>query len=136
MVVAAVNQGYVHRQAGEAAGCVNAGKAAADDDNAKTAGKRQLKRSEQFAQIVNLSLRRCRRGAIGGRSMGVYGFQGPKIGTSGTRIVPLYGCCSIAMLRLAELPVTARPRRLVATPGSDAGVKLTEPSIADEAVAA
>jgi hypothetical protein len=51
VMVAAIHQGYVHGQAGEAAGCVNTGKSAADDDNAETAGERLLKRSEQFAQI-------------------------------------------------------------------------------------
>ena len=40
------------------------------------------------------------------------------------------------MLTLAVLPVTARASRLVATPGSDAGVKVTVPSRAEVAVAA
>jgi hypothetical protein len=71
VVVAAIHQGYVHGQAGEAASCVNTGKAAANNDYAETAGERLLKRSEQFAQIVNLSIRRCRRRAIGDRRMGV-----------------------------------------------------------------
>jgi hypothetical protein len=44
-MVAAIHKGYVHGQAGKAAGCVNAGKAAADNDNAETAGERLLKRS-------------------------------------------------------------------------------------------
>ena len=34
----------------------------------------------------------------------------------------------MAMLTVAVLPVAARPSRLVATPGSDAGVKVTVPS--------
>jgi hypothetical protein len=40
------------------------------------------------------------------------------------------------MLMVAVLPEAARPRRLVATPGSEAGVKATLPSIAEVAVAA
>ena len=41
----------------------------------------------------------------------------------------------MAMLTVAVLPVTARPRRLVATPGREAGVKVTVPSRAEVAVA-
>ena len=39
------------------------------------------------------------------------------------------------MLALPALPVTARPTRLVATPGNDAGAKVTLPSRAEVAVA-
>ncbi len=67
VMVAAVHEGYVHGQAGKASGCMNACKAAADDDYAGTVGERLLKRSGQFAQIVNLSIRRCGRGAISDR---------------------------------------------------------------------
>ena len=42
----------------------------------------------------------------------------------------------MVMLRLAVLPVTAKAVRLVATQGSDAGVKVTEPSRAETVVAA
>jgi hypothetical protein len=51
VMVAAIHQGYVHGQAGKATGRVNAGKAAADDDNAGPVGEWLLKRSKQFAQI-------------------------------------------------------------------------------------
>jgi hypothetical protein len=46
-----------------------------------------------------------------------------------------YGCCSTATGRALDLPVTARAMRLVATPGIDAGAKLTVPSRAEIAVA-
>jgi hypothetical protein len=46
----------------------------------------------------------------------------------------LYGCCSIEMFTVAVLPEAERPRRLVATPGSDAGKKMTAPSTAEVAV--
>ena len=45
VMVAAIHQRYVHRQPGKATGCVNAGKAAADDDNAGSVGERLFKRS-------------------------------------------------------------------------------------------
>ena len=40
----------------------------------------------------------------------------------------------MAMLTVLELPVAARPSRLVATPGIDAGAKVTVPSRAEVAV--
>jgi len=46
-----------------------------------------------------------------------------------------YGCCSAAKGRALDLPVIARAMRLVATPGIDAGAKLTVPSRAEIAVA-
>jgi hypothetical protein len=45
VMVAAIHQGYVHGQAGKATGGVNAGKAAADDDDAGTVSERLFKRS-------------------------------------------------------------------------------------------
>ena len=45
------------------------------------------------------------------------------------------GCCSIAIRRVPAFPVAAIPTRLVATPGSEAGVKLTVPSRAEVAIA-
>lgn len=50
------------------------------------------------------------------------------------QLISLYGCCSTAILTAAVLPVAATPSRLVATPGMDAGVKVTVPSMADVAV--
>ena len=47
-----------------------------------------------------------------------------------------YGCCSIEMLTVEVLPEAARPTRLVAMPGIDAGAKTTEPSTAEVAVEA
>jgi hypothetical protein len=43
VMVAAIHQGYVHGQAGKTACRVNAGKAAANDDNAGPVGDRLLK---------------------------------------------------------------------------------------------
>ena len=40
----------------------------------------------------------------------------------------LYGCCSMLMASVEVLPEAARPIRLVATPGSDAGMNVTAPS--------
>jgi hypothetical protein len=46
-----------------------------------------------------------------------------------------YGCCSMAMLTAEVSPETARAWRLVATLGSEAGAKVTVPSMAEVAVA-
>jgi len=55
VVVAAVDYGDVDRQAGKAPGCVEAGKATADDDHAGTAEQRLLKRFGQLAHVMRLT---------------------------------------------------------------------------------
>ena len=45
----------------------------------------------------------------------------------------VHGCCSICTLIVLDVPAAATPTRLVATPGSETGAKLTVPSKADVA---
>ena len=46
----------------------------------------------------------------------------------------VHGFWVMAMGTVAEFPEAARPRRLVATPDSDVGIKVTVPSTAEVAV--
>jgi hypothetical protein len=46
----------------------------------------------------------------------------------------LQGFCSMLTASALEEPVTARPTRVVGTPGMDAGMKETEPSRVEVAV--
>jgi len=68
VMVAAIHQGYVHGQAGKATGGVNAGKAAADDDDARTDVSERFGESGQGVPPL---YERCGKGGGSGSGNGI-----------------------------------------------------------------